>query len=223
MSTLLTIDTHAGIENFLPVMWPHYERAGVDILGVERTNMATRWPKPVPTISIGEDLFKRWCEHKHPTLLCERTLDTIEALLTQPQFADYTDFCMSTWSVYFAQPLPALPSSLVLHQAGGAHKGFAAPYFFHCPRWFDRETGAVLLRTGRTLIAEGQSEQGSEDFFFGLTVHTAGLQWHNVSTVTMNSMDSPGAVQAARNALAAGAWWVGNVKDEAQLAALLAP
>lgn len=223
MKTLLTIDTHAGIQDFLPAMWPHYERAGVDILGVERTNKPTLWPKPVPTIAVGEDLFKRWCEHRHPTLLCERTLGTIEALLTMPQFADYTDFCTSTWSVFFAQPLPPLPAPLVLHSAGGNARGFDAPYFFHHARWFDRATAATILKVGRDLIAAGRTELGSEDFFFGLIVHTAGLQWHNVATVTMNGMDSPHGVKAARKAIAKGAWWVGNVKNAAELANLTAP
>ncbi len=223
MKTLLTIDTHAGVSDFLPAMWPHYERAGVDILGVERTNKPTRWPKPVPTIAIGEDLFKRWCEHKHPTILCERMLDTIEALLTRPQFADYTDFCTSTWSVFFAHPLPSIPAPLVLHQAGGPFPRFSAPYFFHHPRWFNREAGTTLLQVGRNLLAEGRTEHGADDFFFGLMVHTAGLPWHNVRTITSNSLESPEQVQYARERIAEGAWWVGNIKDDGQLARLTAP
>lgn len=221
--TLLTIDTHSGIENFLPEMWPHYERAGVDILGVERTNKPTVWPKPIPTIAIGEDLFKRWCEHRHPTLLNARTLDTIEALLTMPQFTDYTDFCTSTWSVVFNRPLPPIPAPLVLHVAGGNINGFTSPNFFHHARWFDRETAATILKTGRALMAEGRNELGSEDFFFGLIIQTAGLKWHNIRTVTMNSMDSPERLKAARKAIANGALWVGNVKDSGQLASLTAP
>ncbi len=222
MKTLLTIDTHAGIENFLPAMWPHYERAGVDILGIERTNKPTRWPKPIPTIAIGIDLFQRWSTHRSPTLLCERVLDSMEALLTDPKFNVYSDFCMSTWSVFFAHPLPPMPAPLVLHQAGGPYTGLSAPYFFHHPRWFNREVGTVLLKTGRTLLAEGRTEKGADDFFFGLMVHTAGLPWHNVHTITSNSLESREQVQYARKSIAKGAWWVGNIKDATQLAKLTA-
>lgn len=222
MKTLLTIDTHAGIQNFLPAMWPHYERAGVDILGVERTNRPTRWPKPCSTIAIGEDLFQRWCTHHHPTLLCDRLLDTMQALLSNPRFSDYSDFCMSTWSVLFAHPLPPMPAPLVLHQAGGPYTGFKAPYFFHHPRWFNRESGELLLKKGRELMAENLTEQGADDFFFGLMVHKARLKWHNVDTVTMNSMEDSGQIREARRALSEGAWWVGNVKNEIELANLTA-
>jgi|KBSSwiStaDraftv2_1062776.scaffolds.fasta_scaffold00198_29 hypothetical protein len=223
--TLLTIDTHAGIQDFLPAMWPHYERAGVDILGVERSNKPTRWPKPVPTIAVGEDLFLRYCQHKHPTLLPERFLDTIQALLENSQFSGYTDFCVSTWSVFFPKPLPPPPSNLVLHLAGGPqfNRGFTAPYLFHHPRWFDRAMGATILETGRKLISEGRTEQGADDYFFGLIVHVAELKWHNVTTVTMNSMQDPGQIRAARKAISDGAWWVGNVKNEVELANLTAP
>ncbi len=225
MKTLLTIDTHAGIEDFLPAMWPHYEMAGVDILGVERTNKPTRWPKPVPTLAVGHDLFQRWCVHKHPTMLCERFLDTVHALLEGSQFSDYDYFCVSTWSVLFAKPLPEPPASLMLHCAGGPQfdRGFLAPYFFHHPRWFNREVGATIVKTGRALIAEGKSEQGSDDYFLGLIVHTAGLKWHSVTTVTRNSLDSPGFIRSARKAIRNGAWWVGNIKDAGQLEQLTAP
>ncbi len=223
MKTLLTIDTHSGVSDFLPAMWPHYERAGVDILGIERTNKPTRWPKTVPTIAIGLDTFQRYCVHRHPTLLCERMLDTMHELLNNPQFEGYSDFCMSTWSVFFAHPLPPMPAPLVLHQAGGPYTGFTAPYFFHHPRWFNRKVGDILLETGRELMAEGHTEHGADDFFFGLMVHTAGLPWHNVATITANSLEAPEQVEYARERIAEGAWWVGNIKNEDQLAMLTAP
>jgi hypothetical protein len=222
--TLLAIDTHSGVQDFLPQMWPHYERAGVDIVGIERTNRSTRFPKDIPVIAVGEDLFTRWCQHRHPTLLCNRMLDTVEALLTRPEFEKYTDFCASTWSVLFTKPLPQpMPGGLVLWQAGGAYSdpGLTAPYFFHHPRWFNRPTGEKILKTGRALIAAGRTESGADDFFLGLIVSEAKLGWiQPPAGHTTNALDTPETMASARRAIADGAWWVGNVKNERELAAL---
>lgn len=221
MSTLLAIDTHAGVSDFLPAMWPHYERAGVPIVGIERTNRPTRWPVPVDKIAVGEDLFQRWCEHKHPTLLCRRMLDSMAALLNGNEFSGYTDFCLSTWSVLFARPLPnPMPGSLILWKSGGSHVayGFESPYFFHYPLWFDRQSGNKLLATGERLMAEGRTEKGANDLFCGLMVHEARMDWTQPGAgFTSNSMETDDYIREARAAIDAGALWVGNVKNQVEL------
>src|SRR5256885_1585801 len=145
MPTLLAIDTHEKVSDFLVDMWPHYEKAGVDTLGIERTNRPTRWPKDVKRIAVGEDLFQRWCEHRSPTLLCNRMLDSFDRLLHEGQFSSYPDFCLSTWSVLFAkalpQPMPALGLAAFLTGLNSFSMGFRSPYLFHYPVWFNRSVG----------------------------------------------------------------------------------
>ncbi len=224
MKTLLVVDTYAAISDFLPAMWPHYEKAGCDIAGGSRTNAPTTFPVDVPVITYGEDVFKRFCEHKSHTLLNDRMIGMMEQMLHDPRFEQYTDFSYSIWSVLFTKPLPELPAPLTLHTAGGPQydRGFTAPYYFHQPFWFDRPTGELLVTEGRKLMANDENEGGSNDFMFGLMVSRLGLTWQEVPAYTCNRLDHPRLIEEARKALKEGQiWWVHGVKTPDQLNAIL--
>lgn len=216
--TLLCIESYQKISDFLPAMWPHYEKAGCDIVGINRSNAPTTWPKDIPTISYGEDVFKRWCEHNSKTLLNDRMLGVMECLLADERFVEYTDFCVSIWTVAFTHALPKHPGGIVLHCTGGKMDQFEAPFFFHYPHWFDRPTGALLVKTGRDLMAQGRLEHGSNDVFFGLMIHTAAIAWTEVPAYSRNTLDEHSVyMREAREAIEKGAWWVHGIKNKAQL------
>ena len=222
--TVLTIDTYEAISDFLPLMWPHYEKSGADVVGIERTNRATRWPKEVPHFAVGEDTFTCWAAKQDDPYLCNRWLGVIELFLTHPYFAKYDDLCLFEWDALFVKPLPKLDPAigLCLTKAGGPMAGFKAPIFFHLPWWMDRKRAELILAKGRDMVAKGDIEHGSVDVFLGLLVHQLGLKWYSIPFYSRNRLDHPTRLAEAKAAIKEGAYGVHGVRDKAMLDYLFA-
>lgn len=218
--TLLVLDTYQKISSLLKPMWISYQRAGVDILGVERTNAPTEWPEKIPCIPVGEDVFKRWCEHRSPTLLNRRWLDIMKAVTTDARWEPYDNFCFAEWNVYFARPLPEFQPPLMMLRAGGSLPGFKSKTFYHTPWWIDRKTIGLMVEQGESLMAKGENEQGSTDFFIGLILQELGIKPNPFPGMAFNALDNHLQVQLARKAIDKGAACIHGVKTEAQLKAL---
>jgi hypothetical protein len=223
--TLLAVDTYCGIYDFLPAMYPHYQKAGFDVIGVERDNAKQTWPLPCKTIRYGQDIFARYTNHRHPSLLPERLIGTMEQLMKNESLQGYKNFILSSWNAIFLKALPAYPGKLTLHRAGGAmpERGFSAPYFFHLPIWFDREIGARICDVGRNLISQGKTELGSEDVFFGLVVATCRIEWHEAPAYCRNNLDEEShyMAEAKSHLKNQDVWWIKGVKTPDQLKRLL--
>jgi len=223
--TVLTVDTYAGISDNLPFMWPYYLKAGVDVVGIERTNKPTRWPtKDIPHFAVGEDYFTSWANKQDHPFLCQRWLGIIELFLTNPFFDKYDDLCMIEWDVMFCKPLPPLDPvfGLCMNRMGGCYQGFKAPCFFHLPWWMDKLRGQMIVTKGNELIAKGDIEHGSVDFFMGLVVAECGLPFYSIPFFSRNRLDCQEVLDLAKAAIRNGAYGVHGVRDEQSLKFLLA-
>lgn len=220
--TVLTVDTYAAISDVLPHFWPYYQKAGCDVVGIERTNKATTWPNSAPHYAIGIDYFKSWSAYQGDPLLCKRWLGIIDLFLSNPDFAKYDDLCAIEWDCLFFKPLPPFDkeTGLVLNKAGGAMRGFKAPCFFHLPWWMDRKRAAMISDKGHALIKRGDIEHGAPDFFMGLIVAELGLKWTPIHFYTKNRICSYEFDEAKKH-LANGAFGVHGIRDKAGLDRLL--
>jgi hypothetical protein len=220
--TLLVLDTYRKISPFLKTMWPHYLKAGVDMLGIERTNSPTDWPVNIPRLAVGEDNFMRWCEHHSRTLLIQRWLDILDRSLQSPLNDKYSDFCFSEWNVLFAKPIPEFNPPAMMTLAGGPQPPFKANQLFHTPWWIQRELIPEIVGMGKKMMLNGEYEQGAPDFFFGLIFDRMNIPWHKFPCWPCNALVGDLLINQARKALLDGVVAIHGVKNEQQLAALLA-
>lgn len=222
VNPVLAIDTYAKISPFLVEMWPHYEKACLPIVGIERTNAPTTWPKDVLRISVGEDSFTSWAEHRSPTLLPKRCLDALEALLGHPALANHDSFLMAEWDTVFLHPFDlAGDSDVYAIYTGKTYPGFKATKFFHMPWLFTRRIAPSILTEGRKMIEEGDTELGSPDFFLGRLLDRTGIPWQNIPSYTANKITCDYYLEPARQAKRAGVFCIHGIQDSENLRKLM--
>lgn len=223
--TVVTVDTYEAISDVLPHFWPHYEKSGCDVVGIERANKATRWPnKDIPRFAVGIDYFRSWSSFVGDPLLVNRWLAIIELFLTHQHFAKYANLCAIEWDMIFVKPLPPIDpnTGLILNLAGHNMAGFKAKQFFHLPWFMDRKRAEQILSKGKALVKAGDIEHGAPDFFMGLVIDRLGIPYTKIHFYTKNRLNGPEWDEARRH-IANGAYGIHGVRDKAGIDRLLTP
>ena len=70
------------------------------------------------------------------------------------------------------------------------------------------------------MIAAGELEQGTPDYWTGLMIDRYQLPWSDFPAFIRNTLDSPVSIHQARQAIRDGVYLVHGVKTAEQLAAL---
>lgn len=217
-STLLLIHSHPEANACLARNWPYFLRAGCDILGIGRVGGQCRWPAGTPCVDIGETIATHW--KLEPGNLPRRYVDTFRHCLQSPDLNGYTDFFLTDYDTLILKALPAHPGGLVAAKMCGPSIGFKASCAVCHPWWMDRLTAAAFVKAGDEMIAAGELEQGTPDYWTGLMIDRYRLPWSDFPAFIRNTLDNPESVAQARQAILAGVWLVHGVKTEDQLNAL---
>lgn len=218
--TLLAIHSYAGANHMVSVLWPYYKVAGCDILGIGRTNAQCLWPEAMQTRDIGEDPFKPWSQHQTDNL-CRRLIDTLDVCLRD--FTQYSDYCIIEWDSIFVKPLPEHSGGFISVPCGVENwPGFKAKVAFLGPWWFDKDSAKKAIDKGRELIANGDIEKGTPDFFIGRVVELTGIPYKAIPVVFQMEFNTPQFIEDARkHYLAKDVYYMHGIKTEQQLKAIV--
>lgn len=219
MKPLLVIMAHAGANDMVSKLFPFYERAGCDILGIGR--IGSIWPSGPRLIGFrneGQDCYN------DGTSQLTRFIDTLDFVTSRRDVSPYTGFCIAEWDTVFFQPIgewaTKVPNGLEATLAGGRSDGFRASRYFHGPWRINDFTARSMIHVGRKLLAAGLTEQGFLDRWLGLMCDLYPIEFTPSPNYSRNSLDRPEYIDQARAAIKAGAWAVHGVKDQHMLAQL---
>lgn len=218
--TLLVIMSHAGANEMVVRLMPHYERSGCDILGIGR--IGSVWPASPSLIGFrneGQDCYN------DGTSQLVRFLDVLEFVLSRADKSPYGQFAIIEWDTLLVREMPMwateIPYGLTGTHAGGRSEGFHTDNFFHCPWLISRRTASDILQYGHRLLRAGLTESGFLDRWLGMLCQIYDIPvGAERNAYTKNSLDRPEYIEQARAAIKAGAWAVHGVKSESQLAQL---
>jgi hypothetical protein len=221
MKTLVAILGHQGANATILRHWPFYERSGRDLAGVGRVDKPVSWPQTssfIGSFNIGQDGGAGGPNH------LERLLNLYKLFLTDLSGLGYTDICVIEYDGIFLRPLPDHPGGLATTVGGyGDGVGFAPCPYFHTPWWVDVETAGAIVEYGERMLGMKIYEGGFVDRWLGLMVELYKLPWNSFPSFSVNSLDHPVYMKAARDAIARGAAYVHGVKTEQQLRELISP
>lgn len=217
MKTALLIHSFAGANEIVKRHWEFYKRSGFDIFGVGRTNTICLWPESMRTKNIGVDAYIDGDN------LPRRLVDTFDWFLHDEIFKAYSHCCVIEYDTIFLTAPPAVDVTAAAHLAGGGYPGFTCSHFHHCPWWLDRENAGKFVAKGREMIAGGDIEKGSPDFFFSLVMERAGVDVkHLDGTFSRNSLDIPEDRKLCQTLIRSKLlWFVHGVKTKEQLEEIL--
>lgn len=209
--TLLVIQSHAEAYGQMKWSWPHYNLPGWDIMGVTPEDSMHQWPPGIRHQTVlglagymTPNLVKRWIE----------TWDLVQ------RSPEYTDFCMIEPDSVFLRKPPVHPGGMFTHLSGGGIVGgtFKAQKFFHTPWWADKAAAGIIVEEGRKLIAEGEFENGSPDFFLGLiSDRRPDLKIRETKTWSCNGGSLGHLRESAEQAIREGAWFLHGLRTPEEL------
>jgi len=225
VKTLVAILAHAGYESLLRRHWPYYQNSGCDILGVGRVDKPFNWPNPpsvnqfVGEIRLGNDGYADGDNH------LMRLIGLLEWFVDEPGLQDrYHDICIIEADSVFLGKLPPHPGGLCTTIGGfGDGRDFAPCAFFHTPWWVDRLTALHILDVGSKMLKMRLFERGFVDRWLGLMVELYGIRRTPAPAFSVNTLDNPDFIAAAREAVKKGAVYVHGVKTARQLELLTEP
>ena len=213
--SLVGIFSYAGANATVGRHWPYFRKAGVPLWGIGRINTSCLWPDGVfNPVNIGEDTYV--CGDN----LCKRLIIACEHFLMLPWMQQFNDVCLIEYDSIFTRALPEHPGGLATCIAGGNSPGFKGTRFFHTPWWVDRPTAALIVAEGRLMLAEGDIEHGFPDRFLGRLVDRCPMHITETNTFSVNTIDNPAYVEAAREAIRRGSFMVHGIKTADQLKAV---
>lgn len=223
IDTLVAVMAHQAASATVARHWPHYEKAGCPILGVGRMDKPVDWPAGPEvrslwrTVSIGNDGYADGKNH------LERYLALLEMFLNHPEFKEFDSLMVTEYDSVFLGPVPGPSYGHFVATLGwfGGNDGFAPVPYFHAPWWTSRAIAKVILLAGQRMLNCGITEKGFLDRWLGLLVYLFAIPWKEAEAFSVNTLDTPEHMAAARKAIAAGAWFVHGVKTEPQLKNLL--
>lgn len=212
-NTLLAIQAYAAGADRVRRHWPYYKLAGCDIVGFDREDQRVSWPDGILCAkSIGKGGYVG------PGKLCAFLLDCFDYLVRTPLFDSYTDFCVVEHDAIFLKLLPPHPGGLVTHMGGhGGDPNFRGQHFYHCPWWADRTTATKIVDWGSRMLRVGLNEHDFPDRFLGLMADLYDLPITSSASFSVNAIDTPSHLAAARASIRLGAYFVHGVKTEEQL------
>ncbi len=215
MMTVCFIHSYPGAASTLALLWSGFKKLGLPLIGVDCVGDPCIWPEPIETIEAGINAYATQDAYNLPA----RLILTLKHFLT----TDYERCLVVEYDSLILKPMPDYPPGFVAHRAGGKHPGSEATQFFHTPWIFDRPAAKACARVGMEILSDGTILRGghgvhaSPDMFLGLIMDRCGLPWTESGTFSRNTVDSPDQAAAAREAIAAGTWFVHGIKTREQL------
>lgn len=223
MKTLVVILTHPEARGILFQNWPWLTACGCDIAVVGHQGQQS----PFETYHTDEPGFKRTFlqiggpPNSTPHMWLDRFINVLEWCAWSPETKDYTHYLLTESDSIFLKPVPDLPDGIVATLAGHKSDGFHANDYFHAPWVFSASAAEDFLRRARIMLNFDISEHGFIDRFLGAYSELYGVPIQQMNTFSVNSVDTPEKLEAAKKAVAAGAWFVHGVKTPAQLAEVI--
>jgi hypothetical protein len=211
MKTLLVIHSYAGAAAQVNWTWPHYLTPGWGILGVTPEDASHPWPPGVRSTTIARNGYVVATNE-----LVKRLVGTFEYVL-QPEFSEYSDFCVIEYDGFFLRVPPPHPGGFCSHLAGGGIVGFKATKFFHTPWWADRAMAQIIVEEGKKMMAEGEWEKGAPDFFLGLLCDRRQIVWGHTNTWSVNGGNFAHRKEHAIQPIKNGIWYLHGIRTKAEL------
>ncbi len=197
---ILAVHSYPGANETVARHWPYFLKAGADeIVGIGTIDGGCVWPDGCKSVNISEN---RYMEGPN---LCHRLLDTLEYLLA----THHSHFVIAEYDTVFFSTVPKF-TGVAAHLAGGQTWGSLASFFIHNPWMIDRESAKKIFKCGKTLLNLGACKYGSPesspDVFLAWVCETLSLpvQFGLLREHSRNSYDTPGSLEAAREAYRAG-------------------
>ncbi len=214
--TLIFLQGHSAAQDIIDRHWSFFNKAQCDLVGVGRTNTKTVWPpspRLIATVDVG---FEGYVVKGK---LCQRFLDILNLFIEDSRFDNYDDAFICEVDAIFVRPLPphGQTGRLLTTDVGGPFPGFFAPKPFHPPWWMDRSTAEKMRDAGRRMLKVGLCEKDFYDQFIGLIVALFDIPVGPAPSFSVNLIDRPDYVAAARRAIVGGAAYIHGLKTTAQL------
>jgi hypothetical protein len=184
----------------------------MDMFGVVTTDGVCNFPEPLPRRAFGGSGYMVGNN------LIHRYTDCFRWFLDDPIFESYSHVWLNEHDGIFIRSVPTFEGPLYAHHAGSGKGGYESPGFYHLPWIMSREMAARYVAKADELIAQGRTEKGVPDMFFGLVMSELGVSPAPIGNVfSINSRETElrwGEVEAA---VKAGAWYVHGIKTGSQI------
>jgi hypothetical protein len=220
--TLIAVLGHAAAKATIERHAPYWEKAECDIVCVGRKDIEVPWPsikRQVGALRIGNDGYAGGLNHLERLMILLRWF--------AEERKSYSSICVIEYDGVFLGPLRVGQQLRIFMStpAGGSDgsDGFAPCTYFHTPWWFDHYGAQLVLDYGSRMLNMQIYERGFVDRWLGLLVGLYRLPWSPAPSFSVNSLDRPEYMAAAREAVRKGAVYVHGVKTELQLKHLTAP
>lgn len=216
MKTLVIVITHPQARPILEMNFPWLQRGGCDIAVIDHEGS-----KEIADVNslflhnIGgppDSTKNRWLD---------RFLDVLQWCASSLETDGYAHYLLTEADSIFLKPVPELPDGIVATLAGHKSEGFLAKDYFHAPWIFSTHAAEDFLRRARIMLDFNLSEHGFIDRFLGAYAELYGVPIQQMNTFSVNSVDTAEKLEAAKKAVAAGAWFVHGVKTPEQLAEVI--
>lgn len=215
-NTLLIIMSYAGAYDQVLWSWSHYRKSGLPIMGSCPVDSTHNWP---PDCDYVQPLGKEG--YSTPNLI-RRWVGIFNLFCADPMFASYDSIMVIEYDGIFVRPAPPVPDGVFTHLAGGRMGTLKAERFYHCPWAASRAAASVIAEEGRKLIAEGEFEGGTPDFFLGYILdRRPELKIHETGTFSVNGGNLPPFKESVTQNIKAGGWFVHGLRTQEELAWIL--
>lgn len=170
------------------------------------------WPRDI-------EYVRDWGEEGYSTPgLIRRWVAVFETFVADPALSRYGSILVVEYDSVFLKPAPAVPEGFFTHLAGGNIGGFKAERFYHCPWGASRQGAEAIVAEGRKLMADGDFEGGSPDFFMGLIIQNRPeVLLHETGTFSVNGGNLPERKPEAIEALNKGTWFLHGLRTKDEL------
>lgn len=215
MKTIVVVITHPEARPILEMNFPWLQRGGCDIAIIDHEGS-----KEIADVNslflhnIGgppDSTKNRWVD---------RFLDVLRWCVSSPDTDGYTHYVLTEADSIFLKSVPELPDGIVATLAGHKSEGFLAKDYFHAPWIFSARAAEDFLRRARIMLDFNLSEHGFIDRFLGAYAELYGVPIQQMNTFSVNSVDTPEKLEAAKKVVATDCWFIHGIKSPSVLAQL---
>ncbi len=214
--TLVAVLSHSLVNDTVKRHWRWYCKSGCPILGVGRENTDC-WFSPVGQdgcvgrLNIGLESYAKGDNH------LQRFLSLLKWFVLSAEFSIFNDICAIEYDGIFVRPLLPYPGGLCTTLAGQRSDVYHGTNYYHTPWQMDRETAKQIIECGERMLKAQLYELGFVDRFLGLMADLYEIKITPASTFSVNTLDKPEHMAAARKAIAEGVCYVHGCKTALQL------
>lgn len=159
---ILAVHSFPGGNDAVARHYPYWQRVGFErIIGIGTMDGGCRWPQGMESVNIGDNTYI------NGDALPKRLVNTAAYLLEgMIGFWDYAAIVEYDTVTFKPLPVPAV-GELAMVCAGGPQAGRKGRWFYHNPWVASYQTWRQIVDAGRSMLQEGDFENGSPDCFIG--------------------------------------------------------